>query len=115
DSTAARPPLSVGGCAGGSKRDSFYSGSRTSSPSNRPAWTHPVLEIDGSYGEGGGQLLRTAVAPAAATNTAIRVHSIRAKRKPPGLAPQHLAAVRAARELCGGRLDGAVPRAQEIS
>jgi RNA 3'-phosphate cyclase len=74
-----------------------------------------VLEIDGSYGEGGGQLLRTAVAPAAATNTAIRVHSIRAKRKPPGLAPQHLAAVRAARELCGGRLDGAVPRSQEIS
>jgi RNA 3'-phosphate cyclase len=75
----------------------------------------PVLDIDGSYGEGGGQLLRTAVSLAAATGKAIRVHSVRAKRKPSGLAPQHLAAIRAARELCRGHLEGAVLRSQEIA
>lgn len=74
-----------------------------------------MLAIDGSYGEGGGQLLRTAVSLAAVTGAAIRVHSIRAKRKPPGLAPQHLAAIRAASELCRGRLEGAALRSQEIT
>ena len=74
-----------------------------------------MLDIDGSYGEGGGQLLRTAVSLAAATGKAIRVHSVRAKRKPSGLAPQHLAAIRAACELCRGHLEGAVLRSQEIA
>lgn len=74
-----------------------------------------VLEIDGSYGEGGGQLLRTAVSLAAATGTAIRIHSARAKRTPPGLAPQHLAAIRAVGDLCGGRLEGAILHSQEIT
>lgn len=74
-----------------------------------------MLEIDGSYGEGGGQLLRTAVSLAAATGKAIRVHSVRAKRTPSGLAPQHLAAIRAACELCRGHLEGAVLRSQEIA
>jgi RNA 3'-terminal phosphate cyclase (ATP) len=55
----------------------------------------PVLEIDGAYGEGGGELLRTAVALAAITGRAIRVRRIRAQRQKAGLAPQHLAAVRA--------------------
>jgi len=72
------------------------------------------LDIDGAYGEGGGQLLRTAVALAALTGTTVRVHSIRAKRAKPGLAPQHLAAVKAVATLCGARLDGAELRSQEI-
>lgn len=74
-----------------------------------------MLQIDGSYGEGGGQLLRTAVSLAAATGKAIRVHSVRAQRKPSGLAPQHLAAIRAACELCRGHLEGAELRSQEIA
>jgi RNA 3'-terminal phosphate cyclase (ATP) len=74
-----------------------------------------VRVIDGSYGEGGGQLLRNAVALAALTGTAVRVHSIRAKRDPPGLAPQHLAAVRAVAELAGARCEGLTLRSSELS
>jgi RNA 3'-terminal phosphate cyclase (ATP) len=71
--------------------------------------------IDASYGEGGGQLLRTAVALAALTGTAVHLHSIRARRDPPGLAPQHLAAVRAVAELSGARCEHAVLRSTELS
>jgi len=65
-----------------------------------------MLHIDGSYGEGGGQLLRTAVALAAVTGRAITVERIRAGRAKPGLAAQHMAAVRAVAELCGARVEG---------
>ena len=58
------------------------------------------LEIDGGYGEGGGQLLRTAVALAAVTRREIVVRNIRPRRRPPGVAPQHAAAVRAVAALC---------------
>ncbi|MFN7085692.1 MAG: RNA 3'-terminal phosphate cyclase [Burkholderiales bacterium] len=74
-----------------------------------------MLEIDGSHGEGGGQLLRTAVALAALTGSAIRCHSIRVRRDKPGLAPQHLAAVHAVAELCGARVDGLTVRSLEIT
>ena len=70
-----------------------------------------LREIDGGWGEGGGQLIRTAVALAAITRTAIRVHNVRAHRQPPGLAPQHLTAVRAVATLCGARTDGLELRA----
>ena len=49
-----------------------------------------MIEIDGSHGEGGGQLVRLACALAAITGTPIRLANIRARRDPPGLAPQHL-------------------------
>jgi len=70
--------------------------------------------VDGSSGEGGGQLLRTAVALAAVTGTSIRIHSIRAGREPEGMAPQHVAAVRAVAELCGARTRGLELRSREI-
>jgi RNA 3'-phosphate cyclase len=63
-----------------------------------------VIEIDCSQGEGGGQLARTAVAAAALTRTPVRLHAIRARRTKPGLAAQHLTAVRAVAELCGAQL-----------
>lgn len=50
--------------------------------------------------------MRTAVSMAAVTGTPIRVHSIRAKRDPPGLRPQHLVSVRAAAEICSGEVEG---------
>jgi len=74
-----------------------------------------VIRIDGAYGEGGGQLVRTAVALAAVTGTAIRVVNVRAGRAKPGLAPQHLAAVRAVAELCGARTEGLELRATSFT
>jgi len=60
------------------------------------------VEIDGSHGEGGGQILRTALALAVIGNRKLRMRRIRAGRKRPGLQPQHLACVSAAARLCGG-------------
>ena len=65
-----------------------------------------MLEIDGSYGEGGGQLVRTAVALSALTSTPFRVVKVRAKRKPPGLAAQHVTAIRAVATMCDARIEG---------
>ncbi len=64
------------------------------------------VEIDGSYGEGGGQILRTSLALAALTSRPLRITRIRAGRAKPGLAAQHLTAARAVAALCGGRLRG---------
>lgn len=73
-----------------------------------------MIEIDGSYGEGGGQLLRTAVALAAITGQALRVRNVRARRSNPGLAPQHLAAVKAVAALCDAAVEGLQVKSQEI-
>jgi RNA 3'-terminal phosphate cyclase (ATP) len=62
--------------------------------------------IDGAHGEGGGQILRTALSLAAITRRAIRLENIRANRPKPGLAAQHLTAVRAVAALCDARLAG---------
>jgi RNA 3'-terminal phosphate cyclase (ATP) len=74
-----------------------------------------VYEVDGGYGEGGGQLLRLAVALAAIDGRAIRVTNVRAGREKPGLAPQHLAGVRAVGALCGARIEGLAVRSQTVS
>lgn len=65
-----------------------------------------MIEIDGSYGEGGGQVLRTSLSLAAITGESISIAGIRAKRKRPGLAAQHLTAVRAAAKICQAQLRG---------
>ncbi len=65
-----------------------------------------IKTIDGSMGEGGGQILRTAVSIAAVFGVPVRVVNIRAKRKNPGLRPQHLTAVKALVELTGGTAKG---------
>ena len=62
--------------------------------------------IDGSHGEGGGQILRSALTLAAVTGDAIQVTNIRANRRKPGLRPQHLTAVRAVAAICDARLEG---------
>jgi RNA 3'-terminal phosphate cyclase (ATP) len=72
------------------------------------------MEIDGSTGEGGGQLLRTALALSALTGEAIKLGRIRAGRRKPGLQPQHLTAVRAAAKICNARLEGDRLNSQEI-
>lgn len=63
--------------------------------------------IDGSYGEGGGQILRSTLSLAAMTGRPVRIENIRANRKKPGLAAQHLTSVRAAAMLCDADITGA--------
>jgi RNA 3'-terminal phosphate cyclase (ATP) len=64
------------------------------------------VAIDGAHGEGGGQILRTALTLSAITGRPLRIERIRALRRNPGLAAQHLTAVRSAAALCGARLSG---------
>jgi RNA 3'-phosphate cyclase len=59
-----------------------------------------MIEIDGSYGEGGGQIVRTAVALAAYLETPCRIRNIRKGRPTPGVRPQHAAGVQALAALC---------------
>jgi RNA 3'-terminal phosphate cyclase (ATP) len=66
-----------------------------------------MLTIDGSMGEGGGQILRSSIALAIITGTPIAIENIRAKRDKPGLRKQHLTAALAAAEICGARIEGA--------
>lgn len=66
-----------------------------------------MLAIDGSQGEGGGQVLRTSLSLAALTGRPFRLTNIRANRAKPGLRPQHLTAVRAAAAICDAELGGA--------
>jgi len=74
-----------------------------------------LLEIDGAHGEGGGQLLRTALALSAATGRAVHVHDIRARRDKPGLAPQHLAAAHALATMCGASAEGLALRSRAVA
>ncbi|HLA36877.1 MAG TPA: RNA 3'-terminal phosphate cyclase [Candidatus Brocadiales bacterium] len=67
----------------------------------------PLLRIDGSFGEGGGQVLRTSLTLSALTGIPFEIFNIRARRKSPGLRPQHLQAVTALAKICQARLDGA--------
>lgn len=74
-----------------------------------------MLEIDGSYGEGGGQILRSAVALSALTGEELRISNIRGKRDRPGLAAQHLAAVRGVASLCDADLSHAEVGSTELA
>lgn len=73
-----------------------------------------MLVIDGSQGEGGGQIVRSSLALAAVTGRPVRIDNIRAGRAKPGLMRQHLTAANAVAETCGGQLEGAGIGARSI-
>ena len=66
-----------------------------------------MIEIDGSQGEGGGQILRTSLTMAMVTGTDIKIKYIRAGRAKPGLMRQHLACVKAAQQISSAEVSGA--------
>ena len=72
------------------------------------------LTIDGSLGEGGGQVLRSALALSILTGRPFRIEKIRAGRKKPGLLRQHLTAVQAAARISGADVQGATMRSTEL-
>ena len=73
-----------------------------------------LVSIDGSMGEGGGQVLRAALALSAIMEADLKITNIRANRDPPGLKAQHAAAVRAVGELCSAQIEGAEVGSSEL-
>jgi RNA 3'-terminal phosphate cyclase (ATP) len=73
-----------------------------------------MLVIDGSMGEGGGQILRSSLALSICLERPFRIVNIRRARQRPGLQPQHLAAVRAAAAICRARVEGDEKNSQEL-
>ncbi|STI79457.1 RNA 3'-terminal-phosphate cyclase [Escherichia coli] len=66
-----------------------------------------MIALDGAQGEGGGQILRSALSLSMITGQPFTITSIRAGRAKPGLLRQHLTAVKAAAEICRATVEGA--------
>ena len=73
-----------------------------------------MIILDGSKGEGGGQIVRTALALSNITGKPFRVTNIRAGRKDAGLKPQHVHCVKALQQLCGAKSEGAFEGSSEL-
>lgn len=65
-----------------------------------------AIQIDGSYGEGGGSIVRTAVALSAVTGKPCKIINIRSKKRNPGLQAQHSTAINAVAKLCSAKVSG---------
>jgi RNA 3'-terminal phosphate cyclase (ATP) len=74
-----------------------------------------MLTIDGSQGEGGGQILRTSLGLSMLTGRPFRIEKIRANRDKPGLMRQHLTCVQAAAEVCSAEVDGAAVGSRAVT
>jgi RNA 3'-phosphate cyclase len=74
-----------------------------------------MIELDGSFGEGGGQILRTSLALALVTGQPFHLRNIRARRPKPGLQPQHLMSVRAAATIGQADMRGAALGSSDLT
>jgi len=63
------------------------------------------IEVDGSFGEGGGQILRTSIAISSVLKKPVKIINIRSKRSNPGLRPQHVASIKILSEICGAHVE----------
>jgi len=74
-----------------------------------------MIELDGSYGEGGGQIVRTALALSTLTQKPFRVNKIRKGRKDEGLKAQHVHCIKALQDLCGAKAENATLGSTELT
>lgn len=74
-----------------------------------------MIVIDGSEGEGGGQVVRNACALSLVTGTPFRIFNVRGKRKKPGLMRQHVTAIEAACRIGGGECEGLAVGSSEVT
>jgi RNA 3'-terminal phosphate cyclase (ATP) len=74
-----------------------------------------MITIDGSFGEGGGQIIRSSLALSAITGEGVHIENVRANRSKTGLLRQHLTALNAITEICGGHASGAELGSSEIT
>ena len=65
------------------------------------------IKINGEYGEGGGQIIRSAIVLSCITKQPIHLENIRKKRKVPGLRPQHLTAIKILKKVANAKVTGA--------
>ncbi|MCD1125768.1 RNA 3'-terminal phosphate cyclase [Jinshanibacter sp. LJY008] len=73
------------------------------------------IEVDGSKGEGGGQILRSGLSLSMITGKAVRFTHIRAGRSKPGIMRQHLTAILAAQQVCAAQVTGAILNSTELT
>lgn len=74
-----------------------------------------MIEVDGAFGEGGGQIIRTSLSLSAITGEPVHIRNVRANRSKPGLLRQHLTALNAVAEICGGKTSGAELGSGEVT
>ena len=74
-----------------------------------------MIVIDGSMGEGGGQVLRSSLSLSAVTGQPVRISNVRGRRPRPGLLRQHLTALLAAQQICDGHVTGAALGSREVT
>ncbi|MFZ2198839.1 MAG: RNA 3'-terminal phosphate cyclase, partial [Thermodesulfovibrionales bacterium] len=73
-----------------------------------------MIDIDGSHGEGGGQIIRTALSLSCLFHKPFRIFNIRKSRRKPGLMPQHLTCVRAAQHITSAEVKGDLQGSTEL-
>ena len=76
--------------------------------------TSRLIEIDGSFGEGGGQIIRSSLSLSVITGKSFRITDIRSGRRNPGLRAQHLAAVEASAKISRATVEGAFMGSTEL-